>query len=222
MAADERQRVVDALLDRYGPTLADEAEIRLRDSPNVLFQAFQLGLLLDARVHPDEAVRTLVDLRGRRWATTSGMLDAPHDEIVGVLTDHGYPEGDASRIAVTMSDAALHLEDDHGGDLGGLRKVAGRDPDQERELLRRFAKIRDKGIDGFFREVQVLWQELVPSADKETLDAARRLGLGEDAAALRDLAGDDERFVRLADALLRARHDDHGIEAVREAAGVSG
>lgn len=222
MASDATQRIVKTLMERYdGRSLAEQAEITLQDSPNTQFQAFQLGVLTDARVHPDAAVAALTDFGARKWTTAKGFRDAPREDVRGVLHDAGYPEEDADRLVTTLTDAALHLLDDHGGDLGGLRRVAGGDPDTEREYLRRFVQMRDKGIDGFFREVQILWDEVAPFADKETLDAAGRLDLGDSPGQLRKLVDSDEDFVGLADALLRARHEDSGFAEVREAAGVN-
>ncbi|MDQ3973628.1 MAG: hypothetical protein M3276_04720 [Actinomycetota bacterium] len=220
MAGDDRGGLVAALLDRYGrQTLAEQAEIKLQDAPNTLFQVFQLAVLLDARVSPDTAVEAFMQLRERRWTTTKHLLDASNEDVTEALTGLGYPDSDAERIVVALSDAALHLEEDHGGDLGGLRHAVGRDPAQERERLMRFARVRDVAVDAFFREVQLLWGELLPFADKKVLDAAGRLGLGDDAAALRELTGSDEDFVRLEDALVRVRHDEDGYRLVRQAAG---
>jgi hypothetical protein len=50
--------------------------------------------------------------------------------------------------------------------------------------LKEFKGLGDVGVDIFFREVQVAWQELRPFADRRTLDAAGRLGLPKDAGKL--------------------------------------
>lgn len=48
------------------------------------------------------------------------------------------------------------------GDLRRLRDEAERDPSEERKLLRQFRGLGDVGVDIFFREVQVAWDELRP------------------------------------------------------------
>ncbi|AEW97370.1 MULTISPECIES: hypothetical protein [Streptomycetaceae] len=220
MTATDREQVTRALLERYGErSFAEEAEIHLREQPHALYQMLELAALVNARVAPGTAVRTFEELRGHRWSTAGGVLEAGRDRIDHALRDAGYPEGDAAGIATAVTDAALHLQQDHGGDLGGLREDAGHDPVRERELLRHFADVDDGVVDAFCREVQVLWDELLPFADKKALDAAHRLGLGEDAGALRRLAADDREYVRLVDALVRVRHDEHGYRELQELAG---
>ncbi|WP_306193017.1 MULTISPECIES: hypothetical protein [unclassified Streptomyces] len=221
-AGDTDQKdIVGALLKRYGrESLSEEAEIHLKESPHALFQMFQLAALSDARVTPETAVRTFVGMRDRKWSTAGHVLRAGADRIAGALRDAGYPEGDVRRISTAMTDAALHLQEDHGGDLGELREDAGRDPERERELLRHFANVDDDVVDAFCREAQLLWSELCPFVDKKVLDAADRLHLDQDAMSLRALVDDDREFVRLVDALVRVRHDEDGYHQVRELARV--
>ena len=76
------------------------------------------------------------------------------------------------------------LLDRYQGDLRKLREAAGRDPQEERRLLEEFKGIGDVGADIFMREVQLVWDELYPFADRRGLSAAARLGLGDDAQAL--------------------------------------
>ncbi|WP_328767768.1 hypothetical protein [Streptomyces sp. NBC_00286] len=223
MAQPQKKEVVEALLDRYGRrSLAEEAEIHLKNQPHTMFQLLQLALLMDARVAPETAVRTFMTLRGRNWSTAGKVRTAGTTKIAEVLADAGYPEGDRKRISTAMTDAALHLLEDHGGDLGGLRQDADNDPQRERELLRHFANVDDGVVDAFFRETQLLWQELGPFADKKALDAADRLALGKDADSLRSLVDDDRQFVRLIDSLVRIRHEEDGYQKVRELAGQKG
>lgn len=218
MAENEAVRTVTALLERYNhESFSEQAGISIKDSPNTLYQVFELGVLLDGRVDPDTSVDAFLQLEDRGWTTAKKMTDAPTGELNDLLVTLGYPETDADRIAVGLGDAALHLLEDHGGDLGGVRKVVDHDPQREREELLRFARVRDRSVDGFFREIQVLWDELHPFADKPVLDAARRLDLGNDADTLRRHVDDAAAFVRLIDALVRIRETDHGYEELRAA-----
>jgi hypothetical protein len=54
-----------------------------------------------------------------------------------------------------------------------------------------------------FREVQLVWDELMPFADGRALQAAQRLKLGSDAKALRRLVDGNSEDVRLVAALVR-------------------
>ncbi|SFD47086.1 hypothetical protein [Streptomyces aidingensis] len=219
MTRTEQERIAGALLDRYGHrSLAEEAEINLQGAPHSLYQLLQLAALADARTGPGEAVRIFTELRGRRWSTAGHMVRADPAEVSRTLTAAGLPESDSERITTAMRDAALHLQEDHGGDLGELREDAGRDPERERALLRHFAGVDDTVVDAFVREAQLLWTELMPFADKKALDAAARLELDEDAAGLRGLAGGDREFVRLVDALVRIRHERDGYREIRDRA----
>jgi hypothetical protein len=58
------------------------------------------------------------------------------------------------------------------------------------------------GVDIFFREVQGVWDELYPFADRRALAGAKRLRLGDDLKALARLV-DRREFPRLAAALVR-------------------
>ncbi len=220
MVQTAKKKVVGALLERYGQqSLAEQAEIKVQHSPHILYQLLQLAALTDARVDPETAVRTFVALRGRKWSTAGKVQAVGAEPIARDLMEAGYPESDAKRISTAMADAALHLLEDHGGDLDGLRQDAGRDPDRERELLGHFANVDDDVIDAFCREAQLVWAELRPFADKKALDAADRLALGHDAQSLRPLVADEREFVRLVDALVRVRHDKDGYQELQELAG---
>src|SRR5215218_1423763 len=87
---------------------------------------------------------------------------------------------------------------------------------EERRLLTEVKGLGEVGVDIFFREAQVVWEELFPFVDRRVGQAARRLGLDADPRAL---AGDrnPEAFARLVAALVRAGlANDH--DAVLEAA----
>jgi hypothetical protein len=56
------------------------------------------------------------------------------------------------------------------------------------------------------REVQAVWPECYPTADKRALQAAERLGLGKDPKSLAELV-DRRRFPHLVDGLVRINLD---------------
>lgn len=75
MARAEKERVVDALLARYGrSSFAEQAEIHMKNYPHALYQIFQLAALTDAGVDPEVAVDTFTAPRGRRWSTAGQVL----------------------------------------------------------------------------------------------------------------------------------------------------
>ena len=132
-----------------------------------------------------------------------------------LLHRHGYARYD-ERTASTLGDACQLLLDRYRGDPRRLRAEAGQDPRQERRLLKQVKGLGEVGVDIFFREVQVAWEEVFPFVDRRAAQAARWLGLDADPEAL---AGDrdPEAFARLVAALVRTGlANDH--DAVLEAA----
>ena len=72
----------------------------------------------------------------------------------------------------------------------------------ERSLLQEFSGIGPVGADIFVREVQLVWDEAFPYADKKVLQAARRLQLPGDGEELSKLVPRKD-FARLTSALIR-------------------
>jgi len=92
----------------------------------------------------------------------------------------------------------------YGGDLRRLRGQARRDQAAQRRLLCGLPGVTDAAVDLFFRDVQVIWPEAGPFADRRSLRAAARLGLGGSVAELDALtAGRSEKLAWLAGALAR-------------------
>ena len=94
-----------------------------------------------------------------------------------------------------------------------ITTLPGYDPDvqknrnQARQIMQKLGYGPDKplgdvGADIFCREVQAVWDELFPFADKKALATAQRLGLGDDAGALAKLVSPRD-FPRLLAALIR-------------------
>jgi len=134
---------------------------------------------------------------------------------VGVLNRHGYARYD-ERTAAMLGDACELLLERYRGDLRRLRDEAGRDPRRERRLLKQVKGLGDVGVDIFFREAQVAWEELFPFVDRRAAQTARRLGLDADPRALAD-DRDPKAFARLVAAFVRTGlAKDH--EVVLEAA----
>jgi hypothetical protein len=99
------------------------------------------------------------------------------------LNEAGYARYDESTSRM-LGDTARMLLDRYSGDLRKLREAAERDPVHERALLKQCKGLGDVGVSIFFREVQLVWDELYPFADERALRIAERLGLERDAKAL--------------------------------------
>jgi hypothetical protein len=207
---------VRALLDRHGRTFADELGIDVaKNTPAALFRLLCAATLMSARISSSIAVEATRNLAKRGWRSPAKLAESTWEQRVTALNDAGYTRYQ-ERTATMLGDLTEHLLARYGGDLRKLREEGERNPKAERRLLKQFKGLGDVGVDIFFREVQVAWEELVPFADRRALDAAGRLKLPKDARKLAKLAGDKD-YPRLVAALVRVELDDD-YDAVRRAA----
>lgn len=217
MAKPSTDSVIEALLERHGQTYAEELDIKLaKGTPSVLFRLLVASILFSARIGAGQAVKAARALTDEGWTTAEKLAATSWGERVRVLNRHGYAGYD-ERTAAMLGDACELLVDRYRGDLRRLRAAAGQDPRQERRLLKEVKGLGEVGVDIFFREVQVTWEELFPFLDRRAAQAARRLGLDADP---RTLVGDRDpkAFARLVAALVRTglAHDhDAVLEAAR-------
>ena len=207
---------VRALLERHGRTFAEELRIDVTEgTPSALFRLLCAAMLMSARIRSPIAVEAARNLARRGWRSPRKLAESTWEQRVEALNDAGYTRYQ-ERTATMLGDLTEHLLERHHGDLRRLRDEAERDPKVERRLLKEFKGLGDVGVDIFFREVQVSWEELRPFADRRALDAAGRLELPKDPGKLADLAGAKD-FPRLVAALVRVELDDD-YDAVRHAA----
>lgn len=216
MKNPQQKRVVKALLDRHGVTFAREAGINLgKESPAALFQWLCAAILFSARISGDIAVEAARALRKAGWTTPKKMAASRWEDRAATLNRAGYARYD-ERTATMLGDTAQALLDNYRGNVREVRNAAGRDPAQERKLLKQFKGLGDTGVDIFFREIQNLWTEIAPFADRKALQAARKLRLPGNAKELSRLVPRRE-LPRLLAALVRCDlRNDH--KTVLEAA----
>jgi hypothetical protein len=209
--------VVEALLEQHGQTYAQELGIDVaKGKPSALFRLLVASILFSARIGAGQAVKAARALTEAGWTTAEKLAATSWRERARVLNQHGYARYD-ERTASMLGDACELLLDRYRGDLRRLRAEAGQDPKRERRLLKEVKGLGDVGVDIFFREAQVAWEELFPFVDRRAARAARQLGLDPDPRAL--AAGrNPEAFVRLVAALVRtglAGDHDAMLEAAR-------
>lgn len=195
--------IVRELLARHGRTYADELGIELaRNTPSVLFRWLTASILLSARIGADLAMRAAKALAKTGWTTADKMAAATWEERVRVLNASGYARYDESTSRMLGDTSGLLLEK-YQGDLRRLRAAAERDPAAERRLLKECKGLGDVGVDIFFREMQLAWDELYPFAGRRDLEVARKLGLPGAPEQLAELVARQD-FVILCAALVRA------------------
>jgi hypothetical protein len=209
------KHVVTALLDRAGRTYADDADIRLSDTPAPLYRLLVLSVLLSTRIKADIAVAAAAELARAGFGTPARMREATWQDRVDALGRAHYKRYDES-TATALGDGAELLRAEYRDDLRGLRERAERDPAKIRELLTAFPRLGPVGADIFCRDAQAVWPELRPAFDGKALDGAKRLGLPAKPADLAQLVP-PAQLAMLASALVRAALDKSLAEEVRAA-----
>lgn len=216
MTADDK-RTVRALLDSYGQTYAEEAGIRLKDTPQPLYQLLVLSGLLSARIRASVAVASARALFDAGMRTPRRMADATWQQRVDALGVGGYRRYD-ERTSTQLGDAARLLLDEYGGDLRKLRHEADGDTGALSRLLQKVPGLGPTGAGIFLREVQAIWPEARPHLDPKVRQGAGRVGLPEKPDALAGLARGKE-MARFSAALVRCALDKDVAARVREDAG---
>ncbi|MFF8847336.1 endonuclease [Streptomyces sp. NPDC015127] len=222
-APAEQREVLRVLLDEHGSTYAEEAGIRLRDTPQPLYRLLVLTALLSARIRSSAAVASARELSGAGMRSARAMADASWQDRVDALGRGGYRRYDES-TATQLGKAAELVLEKYGGDLRRMREEAGKDAGELRKLLREVPGLGPAGVEIFLREVQDVWPEAGPLLDDKALDGARRLGLPADAEALLKTARDLKSArhndpAHLAAALVRAAVDTEVADEVTSRAG---
>lgn len=202
-SVEDKKRLVRRLTGS-GRGFAEEYGFRVTNNPASLFQLLYLSILLARPGDFRRAVDTARALRDQGWDSAGRMARSLDEARVRTLRDGGL-RGDLDQLADVLGDLALTVVQRYRGDLRRLRAVAHRDPARERELLTDLPGVDAQVADLFLREVQALWGEVPPIADRRALAAARKLGLGRSATDLAGLAGsgESERLAWLVGALAR-------------------
>jgi hypothetical protein len=213
----DQKRVVRELVGAHGRTFAEDAGIKLKDTPQPLYRLLVLALLLSARIRGSVAVDSARELYRAGMRDPRRMAEAGWQRRVDALGRGGYRRYD-ERTATQLGDGAELLTERWGGDLRRMRKEADGDVGELRRLLQEVPGLGPAGADIFLREAQRVWPEAAPYLDRKALDGAERLGLPKDPDRLVKLAGRTQPAV-LAAALVRAAIDKEVAEdSLRRAA----
>ncbi|GIJ31392.1 hypothetical protein ACN26Z_14415 [Verrucosispora sp. WMMD703] len=200
---EDRKRLARRLAGS-GRGFAEQYGFRVTNNPSSLFQVLCLSMLLARRGDFRRAVDGAHALSDAGWDSAARLSGASHPDRVRALRDSGQ-RGDVDALADLLGRLARTVVERYRGDLRRLRSAAHRDPARERALLTALPGVDEQVADLFLREVQALWGEVAPVADRRALTAARRLGLGRSAEDLAGLAGgrESERLAWLVGALAR-------------------
>jgi hypothetical protein len=217
----ERKKRLVRHLVRSGRGFAEQYGFPVTGNPSRLFQLLCLSVLLARGGDFRSAVSAGHALVEHGWDGAARLAGAEPGAVVGALRQAGR-SADAVELAGVLGDLARTVRERYHGDLRRLRSAAAHRPDTERALLARLPGVDGEVLDLFLREVQALWPETAPVADRRALAAARRLGLGDSATDLARLAGGrvSERLAWLVGGLARTDLERRYTE-VRQAAGAS-
>ena len=211
-SVDEKRRLVRRLLEREGRGFAEACGFPVTNNPSSLFRLLYLALLAGGRRDQQRAVRLAQAVRDAGWDTAARLAAAGHHPLTATLRAAGAGR-DANRLADTLGQLAAAVVDRYRGDLRRLRSTTRRDPAVLRRALTDLPGVDGAAVDVFFREVQVIWPEVGPFADRRALRAADRLGLARNLTELAALTGaESERLAWLAGALARVDADNRYTE----------
>ena len=200
-----------ALLARHGTTYAEDAGIRLDDTPAPLWQLLVLSLLLSARIRSEVAVAAARELFATGCTTPPRTRDTPRGHLIAALGRAGYRRYD-ERTATQLGELAATVLDRYAGDLRHLHEQS----DNLEQDLQQFKGIGPAGAAIFCREVQGVWPDLAPYVDELTAKGAGRLGLPTSPVALAGLVPDRD-LPRLVAGCVRAARDQSVVDDVRGA-----
>jgi endonuclease III len=204
---ESKKAVAEKVLEKYGRTFSDQLGIYIEENtPSPLFRLLVFAILSSTRIRYEAAVEAAEALSKEGWNTPEKMAEATWRQRTDVLNESGYARYDESTSRM-LEDTANILLEEYKGDLRNLREEAGRDPAQERKLLKKFKGLGDVGVDIFFREAQTAWDELMPFADDRALKAAKKLGLGDSISDLKNRV-DKKDFTRFIAGLVRIELED--------------
>ncbi len=211
------KKIVNVLLRDYGRTFAEELGIRISNStPAELYKLLCASLLFSVRISVSAAEQAFRALMKNRLTTPHKMATSTWEARTRILNKSGYARYDESTSRYLGQSADLVLTK-YKGDLRKLRAETNRDPEAERGRLKEFKGVGNTGVDIFFREAQLIWDELYPFLDARSAEEARKLGLPEKARDLAALCGKKE-YPRLVAALVRVKLERAENEVLQKAA----
>jgi hypothetical protein len=195
-------RKAHQLIRENGRTFAQEAGIRMADTPSPLYRTLVMTTLLSIPIRASVGVDAAKELFKAGFSSPKAMAQADWQDLVDALGRAHYRRYDESTATALGAGAHVVIDRWHG-DLRKLREEAKRDPGRIRQLLQEMPRIGPVGAEIFCREAQGVWPELRPSFDRRALSGARKYHLPDDPERLASLVEPNE-LPNLAAALVRS------------------
>lgn len=207
-----KKDVARALVERHGTTYAEQAGIRLKDSPSQLYQLLVLSVLLSARISADVATAAAKELFKAGYRTPKAMRDATWQQRVDALGRGHYRRYD-ERTATMLGDGAELVLERWKGDLRRTHDEAGNTRELEK-LLQEVPGLGPSGAAIFCREVQGVWTDVATYVDNKVAQGAQRVGLPKTPDRLASYVPSG-KFPQLASACVRASLSKDVVADVR-------
>jgi len=191
-----------ALVKEFGGSYAKELDIDLCRADSAEIQKwFLAALLFGARISGKIAAKTYTEFQSAGMISPEKISNAGWNELVRLLGRGGYKRYDF-KTADKLLEVSNILLQDYAGDLNVLHCLATDSPDLKRQIKRLRKGACDVTVNIFLREMRSTWPKAQPLPSKQTVQAAKALGL-----IANDLA--DERAILEA---LKAAAQEDGLK----------
>lgn len=168
---------IRSLMESAGGRFSKELGIDLRSSkPREIFRWFLAAILFGARISERLATRTFQVFDREGVASPEKILNRGWDGLVQLLDEGGYARYDF-KTATKLLGVAQALEEQYGGDLNRLHRMASNGADLENRLQSLGKGIGQVTVNIFLREMRGIWEKADPLPSDLCVAAARRVGL---------------------------------------------
>ncbi len=165
------------LMELAGDRFSKKLGIDLRSSnPREIFRWFLAAVLFGARISERLATRTFQVFDREGVASPEKILNRGWDGLVQLLDEGGYARYDF-KTATKLLEVAKALEEQYGGDLNRLHRMASSSSDLEKRIQSLAKGIGQVTVNIFLREMRGIWAKADPLPSDLCIAAARRVGL---------------------------------------------
>jgi hypothetical protein len=165
------------LVKEFGGSYAKELGINLFRADRVeIHKWFLAALLYGARISGKIAAKTYAQFQSAGIISPKEISNAGWNELVRLLGRGGYRRYDF-KTADKLLEVSNILLQDYAGDLNVLHCLAADGPDLEQRIKRLGKGVGDVTVNIFLREMRSIWPKAQPLPSKQTVQAARALGL---------------------------------------------
>jgi len=166
-------------IEAYGRRYSEVLGIRLGEGDDAeVFKWFLASLLFGAPITESAAIRTYFCFEEHGVLTPGKIVRTGWEGLVEILDEGGYTRYDY-KTADKLLEVANKLEEEYGGSLSRVRRVASSSQDLERRLKGLGKGVGDVTMSIFLRELRGIWEKADPCPTGLELLAGEWLGILE-------------------------------------------